>query len=177
MLLASSSSSGGSNFLIPNGTFIFELVMFIIVLGIMSKFILPPLQKAMSDRDDQVRQSLQAGDEGRSEADRLVAERQAVLDAAHANARTTVEAVAREVEELREDAQRRGQQAFEQAIAAAQATIATESAALRTETLSKLEEVVILAAERIIGDSVDPDRHRSVITAAIADANAEGAKQ
>src|SRR5487761_2384028 len=113
MLLASSSSSSNSNFLIPNGTFVFELVMFIIVLGVVAKFILPSLQKAMNDRDSTIRASLAAGDEGRIEADRLARERASVLEAAHAEARTVIAAAAREVEQLREEAQSRGQLEFE----------------------------------------------------------------
>jgi F-type H+-transporting ATPase subunit b len=175
MLLASSASSGGSNFLIPNGTLIVELVMFIIVLGVVAKFILPPLQKAMSDREATIRESAQASDEGRSEAERLESERHALLEAAHVQAREIIEVAAREVEELREDAQHRGQAEFEHAIAAAQLTILNEAKQLREETIAKLDEVVIAAAERIIGVDVDPDRHRQAISTAIRQAS-EGAQ-
>ena len=38
-----------SNFLIPNGTFIVELVAFIIVLGVVARYILPPVNKMPSE--------------------------------------------------------------------------------------------------------------------------------
>jgi F-type H+-transporting ATPase subunit b len=173
MLLGSSADSGGSNFLIPNGTFIFELAMFIVVLGIVAKFILPSIQKVMTDREVTIRSALQASDEGRSEATRLDAERQVVLETAHTQARATIEVAAREVEQLREDAQKRGQAEFDRAIASAAATIDEETKVLREETVSKLEAVVVQAAERIIGTDVDPVKHREAIAAAIRDASAE----
>jgi len=173
MLLASSSSSSNSNFLIPNGTFVFELVMFIIVLGVVAKFILPSLQKAMSDRESTVRASFAAGDEGRIEADRLARERESVLEAAHAEARTIVEAASREVERLREEAQARGQQVFERELEIAKTTITRESSTLREEMIAKLDEIVVKAAERVIGVDVDPTKHREAIAGAIRLASGE----
>lgn len=172
MLLA--ASSGNSNFLIPNGTFVFELIMFIIVLGIVAKFILPSLQKAMTDREVTIRASLTASDEGRVEADRLARERVAVLEQAHAEARVIVEGASREVERLREEAQQRGMAEFERELERVRAVIAQESRTLREETIAKLDEVVVRAAERIVGVDVDPVRHREAIAAAIREANMEG---
>lgn len=173
MLLASSSGSSNSNFLIPNGTFVFELVMFIIVLGVVAKFILPSLQKAMNDRDSTIRASLAAGDEGRIEADRLARERASVLEAAHAEARTVIAAAAREVEQLREEAQSRGQLEFERELELARSAIESESLTLRAETIAKLDEIVVAAAERVIGVDVDPDKHRAAIAGAIRLASGE----
>ncbi len=176
MLLASSSSSSNSNFLIPNGTFVFELVMFVIVLGVVAKFILPSLQKAMTDRETTIRASLAAGDESRVEADRLARERASVLEAAHAEARTIVESASREVERLREEAQARGQLEFEREIEFAKTAISNESSSLREETIAKLDEIVVRAAERVIGIDVDPAKHREAIAGAIRSASGEAAK-
>jgi F-type H+-transporting ATPase subunit b len=171
MLLASSSSSGNSNFLIPNGTFVFELVIFIIVLGVVAKYILPSLQKAMMDREATIRASLQAGDEGRVEAERLEAERIAVIERAHGEAREIVAAAAQEVERLRESAQSRGLAEFESALVSAREMIEGESVRLRQETIAKLDEVVVQAAERIIGVEVDREKYRETIALAIRQAS------
>ena len=39
---AGANSGNGGNFLIPNGTFVVELVIFLVVLGVIAKWILPP---------------------------------------------------------------------------------------------------------------------------------------
>lgn len=43
-----------SNFLIPDGTFIVELVIFLIVLAIIWKFVVPPIQSVLQDREARV---------------------------------------------------------------------------------------------------------------------------
>ena len=174
MLLASSaSSSGNSNFLIPNGTFVVELVMFIIVLGIMAKFVLPPLEKVMRDRESSIRSSLQAGDEGHVEANRLAAARRETLERAHQAARSIIEGATREAESLREAARAEAQAQFESDLAAAEVEIDVERRQLREETLARLDVIVVEAAERVIGIDVDVEKHRGAIAAAIASASGD----
>jgi F-type H+-transporting ATPase subunit b len=43
--------AGTSNFLIPNGTFFFVLAIFLIVLGVIGKFVVPPIQKVLGERE------------------------------------------------------------------------------------------------------------------------------
>ena len=45
---------GTSNFLIPNGTFFFVLAIFLVVLGVIGKFVVPPIQKVLSEREKMV---------------------------------------------------------------------------------------------------------------------------
>lgn len=50
-LLAAEEGGGTSNFLIPNGTFFFVLAIFLIVLGVIGTFVVPPVQKVLSERE------------------------------------------------------------------------------------------------------------------------------
>ena len=42
---------GTQNFLIPNGTFFFVLAIFLIVLGVIGKFVVPPIQQVLGERE------------------------------------------------------------------------------------------------------------------------------
>ena len=53
-LLAAEEGGGTSNFLIPNGTFFFVLAIFLIVLGVIGKFVVPPIQKVLGERERMV---------------------------------------------------------------------------------------------------------------------------
>lgn len=53
-LLAAEEGGGTSNFLIPNGTFFFVLAIFLIVLGVIAKFVVPPIQKVLGERERMV---------------------------------------------------------------------------------------------------------------------------
>ena len=45
---------GQKNFLIPNGTFFVVLLIFLIVLGVIGKFVVPPITKVLHERDEMV---------------------------------------------------------------------------------------------------------------------------
>lgn len=47
-----------SIFLLPNGTFFAELIIILVVIGLMWRFVVPPIQKAMAERHDRIQQQL-----------------------------------------------------------------------------------------------------------------------
>lgn len=56
-VLASSQvavAEGGNNFLVPNGTFFFVLAIFLVVLGIIGTFVVPPVTRVLRERDAMV---------------------------------------------------------------------------------------------------------------------------
>jgi F-type H+-transporting ATPase subunit b len=44
-----------SNFLVPNATFIAEVIAFIVIIWVLAKYIIPPINKAMADRQEAIR--------------------------------------------------------------------------------------------------------------------------
>lgn len=52
-----SDVTADGNFLLPNGTFFAELIIFLIVLGVIWIFVVPPIRKVLADRDAMVRQT------------------------------------------------------------------------------------------------------------------------
>ena len=44
------AAEGGNNFLIPDATFFFVLVIFLIVLGVIGKWVVPPILKVLHER-------------------------------------------------------------------------------------------------------------------------------
>jgi hypothetical protein len=55
-----------SIFLLPNGTFIVELVVVAVILYLVTKYILPPLNKAIESRQEKIRSSLELADQARA---------------------------------------------------------------------------------------------------------------
>ncbi|WP_068278947.1 F0F1 ATP synthase subunit B [Aldersonia kunmingensis] len=51
-LLLAAEEGETTNFLIPNGTFFVELIIFLIVLGVIVKFVVPPISKVLSEREE-----------------------------------------------------------------------------------------------------------------------------
>jgi F-type H+-transporting ATPase subunit b len=173
MLLASSNS----DFLIPNGTFIAELIMFIIVLGIVAKFILPALTGAMDKRDETITSASRASDEGQDEADRLTKQAASVLEDARSQARATLEEAARTIDGALQDARQRGRIEHDRLLAQAQPGIEDERVRARNEVLTRFGALALDAAGRLIGTPIDATRHRGLLEEAMARAKSEVGKE
>src|SRR3954470_5333284 len=63
-ILAAEEGGGQSNFLVPNGTFFFVLIIFLIVLGVIGKWVVPPISKVLRARDAMVKKTLEANRKG-----------------------------------------------------------------------------------------------------------------
>ena len=76
-----------SNFLVPNFTLVFELIAFLVVLGVIGWTVLPILSKALTERQDQIRGELEAADKAKADAEDADAERRSELEEARRHAR------------------------------------------------------------------------------------------
>ena len=92
-VLASSQAEGGNNFLVPNGTFFFVLAIFLIVLGVIGTFVVPPITKVLRERADYEKAMTEARVQASSFRDNARAEGRKVVDDARANAEQQVLAI------------------------------------------------------------------------------------
>src|SRR6516164_1674672 len=53
VVLAAASQAEG-NFLLPNGTFFVVLIIFLIVLGVIGTFVVPPITKVLKERENMI---------------------------------------------------------------------------------------------------------------------------
>src|SRR3954471_12201054 len=57
-----------SNFLVPNGTFLVSLLAFAILIFIFGKYIIPPINKAMTSRQEAIRKEFAELEEAQADA-------------------------------------------------------------------------------------------------------------
>ncbi|MDA8274140.1 MAG: F0F1 ATP synthase subunit B [Actinomycetota bacterium] len=162
-----------SNFLVPNGTLIVELIAFLIVLAVIGKYVLPPLNKAMTARQEQIRSELEAADRAKADADAADAERRRVLDEARHQAREIVANANVTAERATVAAQARAQAEHDRIVHAAEAEVAVAKQAAVDELTARVGQLVLAAAERVVGREIRAEDHRDLIEAAIAAVRAE----
>jgi F-type H+-transporting ATPase subunit b len=168
MLLAASSGGSSTNFLLPNMTFFVELLAFIVILGLIAKYILPPINRAIKQRQEEIASSLQQGEEAKQRLLAADTEYQAKLEEARQEARTVIERANRLADQLREEARTKGQDEYDRVVARAEADIQRATERAREELRLQVADLVIAAAERVIGEELDIERHRGLIEEAIA---------
>jgi F-type H+-transporting ATPase subunit b len=156
-----------SIFLLPNGTFFVELVIFVVLIVIIGKKIIPPINKAMAERQERVRSSLDAADQARADAVAADDERRAVLEGARHQAREIVAEANRTAEAVRVDAQTRGQAEFERIVGGAEADVALARQSAVEDAANRVGEIAMNVVERVIGRPVSAESHHDLIDEAV----------
>ena len=149
------------NFLVPNATFFVELFAFLLLLFLLGKFIIPPINRAMTARQDAIRAEFAELDEAKSEATAAEEEFKAqIADARHEAARIREEAReqgAAIIAEMREQAQAEAARIVEHA----HVQIEADRKAAATSLRSEVGTLATTLAGRIVGESLDDEARQS----------------
>src|SRR6476646_8673407 len=113
-ILAAEEGGGQSNFLIPNGTFFFVLIIFLSVLGVIAKWVVPPISRVLRERDAMVQKT--------TEDNRRAAQ---LRDAANADYLKVMGTALREATNVREEARAEGRKIVDDAKARANAEVSS----------------------------------------------------
>ena len=169
-LAARAAEEEQSNFLVPNGTFLVELLAFGIMLFLLGKYVVPPINRAMTARQEAIRQEFSDLEQAKKDANDAEAEFKAqIADARHEAARIREEAReqgATIIAEMREQAQAESNRVVEHARAQIDADRKAALASLRAE----VGTLATSLAERIVGESLEDDeRSGRVVDRFLAD--------
>ncbi len=162
-------------FLLPNGTFFIELIVSIILILAIYKWVLPPINKAMEERQAKIKDSLEAADRARADAEAADDERRGVLEEARHQAREIVAQANRTAEQVRVDAQARAQTEYERIVGNAEIEIDLARQRAIEEAAARMGEIVMEVVERVIGREVNYEAHRDLIDEAVAALRADTA--
>jgi F-type H+-transporting ATPase subunit b len=159
-----------SNFLVPNATFIAEVIAFAIIIWVLAKFVIPPINKAMADRQDAIRKQFADLDEAQADARKAEADyKEQLNNAKHEAARIREEAReqgAQIVQDARDKAQTEADRIIEHGHAQLEADRKAAMASLRRDVGSLATNL----AGRIVGESMDDDeRQGRVVERFLAD--------
>jgi F-type H+-transporting ATPase subunit b len=149
------------NFLVPDATFIAELVAFLIILGVLGRYVLPPIQKAMRERQELIRKQVEDSEEAKiklAQAERAYQDalNEARTEAAQIRENARAEAQ-RTVEELRSQAQE------EQAriIARGDEQLANQRSAIVRELRAEIGTLAVELSEKIVSQRLSDEANVS----------------
>jgi F-type H+-transporting ATPase subunit b len=145
------AEGGGSNFLIPNGTFFVVLIIFLIVLGVIGTFVVPPISKVLKERENMVTKTLA---DNKKSAEQFAAAQE---DYEKAMSKARVKASA-----ARDDARAEGRKHLEELRAGAEQEVASslqnaaeqlkrEGDAVAADLRSRVDSMSTALASRILG--------------------------
>lgn len=152
-----------SNFLVPGPTFVVELVIFLATLGILAKYVLPPLNRVMDARQQAIEANIAAAEEAKAEAQRLGDEQRQALEEARQQARASREEAVKFGEQLRQELQKKGEEEYQRLIARAGTDIEAATRKAAEQLRAQVAELVMVVVEKVLVEGVTiADQHRLI---------------
>lgn len=149
------------NFLVPNFTFVVEMFAFVIIVWVLSKFVIPPVNKAMADRQAQIKQQFDDLDAAKADA-----------NAAEERFKAQLAGARHEAAKIREDAREQGaaiiaemrqqaQEESERILKHARSQLEAERQQAVQQLRIEVGTMATTLAGRIVGESLEDDERRS----------------
>ena len=157
-----------SVFLLPNGTFVVELVVVAVILFLVTKYLVPPINGALEARQEKIRTALEAADAARDSAAASDDERQRILNEARDNAREIVTAAQATADQVKAEAGGRAQAEYDRIVASAQVEVAAARQRAVDEASARIGEIVFDLVATIVGREVDQSAHQELVREAVA---------
>jgi F-type H+-transporting ATPase subunit b len=159
-----------SNFLVPNATFFVELAAFALVFFILTKYVIPPINKAMTARQDAIRKEFEDAEQAKADANKAEEGYKAQLADARKEAARIREEANEQGKQIIEEAKQQAQVEQQRIKDQAQAQIAAERQAALTSLRAEVGTLATSLAGRIVGESLDDDeRSARVVDRFLAD--------
>jgi len=153
-----------------NGTLIAQLLIFLVMLGVLYRFAWGPLLQILNQRRERIAQGVEATERAKRELEQAERERQAKLEEARREAQTMLDRIAKQAEDLRKELEAKAREQAEGLIARARAEIQQERAKAVEDLREQVADLAVMAAGRIIGESLDAKKHRELIERTIEEA-------
>lgn len=152
-----------SNFLVPNATFIVELLAFLVILAILGKYVVPPINRVLSERQEQIRSSLEEAQEGRDLLKSAEEGHRMTLEEARREARVILEQAQQLGEQIRADSHAKARAEYERLLSHAQVEIDRSAERASAELREQMADLVIETTRRILGRELTPEIHRAIV--------------
>ena len=152
-----------------NGTVIVELVTFLIMLAILARYVYPEIVKVAEARQRLIAEQLKEAEEARAAAEQRLKEAEQKLNDARKTAQGVIDAAAKSAEQLRQEMRQKAEEESKRTVEAARKEIEAERDQAVRSVRSEVANLVVAATEKVIGETLDDQKHRQLIDRAIVE--------
>lgn len=150
-----------------NGTLIAEIIAFLLMLGVLARWVYPPIIRAAEARQRQISDQLAAADRARKESEERLQQTEVVIREAREQAGQIIERGNRAAERIQQDAQEKAREEAKRIVESAGREIDVERQKAIQAIRQQMADIVSSAVAKIVGESLDGQRHRELIETAI----------
>ncbi len=162
-ILAFSGAEGGSPLEINPGVIIWTTVTFLILLWVLKKTAWKPIVDALDQREESIKNSLEQAEIARQEAEKLIAENQANLAKAEAEAQQIIAQSREYAENLKNQIIQESKEEARKMIDDAEAEIQRRQKEAFAKLKSEVADIAVEAAEKIIKANLDKEKQIELV--------------
>jgi len=150
VVLAAASQAEG-NFLIPNGTFFFVLAIFLIVLGVIGTFVVPPIMKVLKERENMVTKTLADNKKSAEQFAAAEEDYEKAMSQARVKASAARDGARAEGRKVLDEMRSRAEEEVSTTLQNAAEQLKRDGDAVATDLRSRVENMSTTLASRILG--------------------------
>ncbi|HLH71276.1 MAG TPA: F0F1 ATP synthase subunit B [Candidatus Dormibacteraeota bacterium] len=150
-------------------SFVAELIAFVVMIAILAKWAYGPVMRAAEARQRRIAEQLAAAEQARREAEERLKEAEARIQEARGQAAQIIEGASRSGEQLRAELRARADEEARRMTESARREIEAERQRAIDSVRGEIADLVVAATEKVVGETLDEQRHRRLIERAIAE--------
>lgn len=162
--------------ILPAKTMIYEvvvsLVSFLVLFGVLAKFAFPPITKMLDKRSDTIRESLEASEATRIEAERLLEEYKVQMTEARQEAARVIEQGRKIAETMKTEIMAKANEDAQALLVKAREGIQAEKKAAIAELQASVADLSVAVAGKLIGETLSTADHAKLIERYVAEVGA-----
>jgi F-type H+-transporting ATPase subunit b len=154
-------------------SFVVEVIAFLAMILILGRWVYPLVMAAAEGRQRQISEQLEAAERSRQDAEQRLKDAEARLQEARGQAAEIIEGGRRSGDQLRGDLRGRAEEEARRIVENAQRDIEAERQKAVDSVRGEVANLVVAATEKVVGQTLDEQRHRLLIEQAIAQVGEE----
>jgi len=145
------------------GLIIWTVITFVLLLLVLRKLAWGPLLNAVREREKRIEESLAKAEEARKEAERRLAEYEAMIQQAKLESQEIIERGRRTAESMREEILQKTREEADRMVEKARREIALERERALEEIRDTAVSLSLEMASKLIGETITPETHQKLI--------------
>jgi F-type H+-transporting ATPase subunit b len=161
------ASTGTAGVIEINGTVIVELITFLVMMAVLARYVYPEIVKLAEARQRSIAEQLHEAEKARADAEARLQEAEGKLADARKTAQQVIDAASKSGEQLRADLRSKAEEEAKRIAESARKEIEAERDRAVQTVRDEVANLVVSATEKVIGETLDEQKHKKLIDRAI----------
>ena len=145
------------------GLYVWTIITFLLLFFLLAKFAWKPLLKALSEREEKIRSSLEKADEAQQKLERLSAEGEEIIGKARSEAQSIVSDGKKASEKVRDEIETKAKEKANTIVAQAEKQITAEKEQALSDIRGEVAALSIQIAEKLIRKNLSKKDNMTLI--------------